>query len=300
MATEKKINKPKINVINKPIEENKNIQKKGLNRNTIDKFYTKPQVAEHCSFLFKNYIPLTFTCLIIEPSAGNGVFIPYIKQLSPFRLFYDLEPEHKEIIKQDFLALDHDILKKNFRDIHIIGNPPFGRQASMAIKFIKKCCQFATTISFILPRSFKKDSMQRHFSPNYHLLFERDLAENSFLVNDKECDVPCVYQIWQLQDEPRPEVIKETPINFKFVDKNSQPDISFRRVGVYAGTISKDPTEIENKSSQSHYFIKFLNNKTVDENIALIKTIKFDLNNTVGPKSISKAELNKEFNKVLS
>ena len=72
--------------------------------------------------------------------------------------------------------------------------------------------------------------------------------------------------------------------------------ISFRRVGVYAGTISK---EINNKSSQSHYFIKFTNGKTIDENIKKLNSIKFDFNNTVGPKSISKPELIKEFNKYL-
>ena len=67
----------------------------------------------------------------------------------------------------------------------------------------------------------------------------------------------------------------------------------FRSVGVNAGTIS---TEINNKSIQSHYFIKFLNNKTVDENIKKLENIQFNFNNTVGPKSISKPELIKEFN----
>ena len=49
----------------------------------------------------------------------------------------------------------------NSRKIHVIGNPPFGRQSSLAIKFIKKSCSFSDTISFILPKSFKKDSMKK-------------------------------------------------------------------------------------------------------------------------------------------
>ena len=57
--------------------------------------------------------------------------------------------------------------------------------------------------------------------------------------------------------------------------------------------------EIEYKSFQSHYFIKFINNKQVDENIQILKDIKFNFNNTVGPKSISKQELIEELNKVL-
>ena len=40
-----------------------------------------------------------------------------------------------------------------------------------------------------------------------------------------------------------------------------------------------------NKSFQSHYFIKFTNNKQIDENIEKLKLIKFNFNNTIGPKS---------------
>ena len=56
---------------------------------------------------------------------------------------------------------------------------------------------------------------------------------------------------------------------------------------------------MNDKSFQSHYFIKFTNDKTIDENIRNLKSIKFNFNNTVGPKSISKPELINEFNKFL-
>ena len=123
-----------------------------------------------------------------------------------------------------------------------------------------------------------------------------NILENSFLVNGIETDVPCVFQIWQYKEEIRNEVEKKLPLNFKFVEKKDTPDISFRRVGVNAGTIMK---EINDKSFQSHYFIKFTNNKPINENIEKLKLIKFNFNNTVGPKSISKPELIDEFNKLL-
>ena len=41
--------------------------------------------------------------------------------------------ENDEIIKQDSLSLNLDKLN----DYHIVGNPPFGRQSSLAIKFIE-------------------------------------------------------------------------------------------------------------------------------------------------------------------
>lgn len=312
---ELKINNNKVNnnmalIPNKYISKNKNIndknkevvikkqfkQEKGLKRNTIDKYYTKPSVVKQCIKLIKKHINISNNDLIIEPSAGNGSFIENIKNISTNYKFYDLEPEHNEVHKQDFLKFEYTKLKQKYTNIHIIGNPPFGRQASLAIKFIKKCCLFANSISFILPKSFKKNSMKKSFNKNYHLILEIDLLENSFLVNGIESDVPCVFQIWQYKKEIRKEAEKQIPLNFKFVKKEEEPDISFRRVGVNAGTIMK---EINNKSFQSHYFIKFTNNKTIDKNIEKLKLIKFNFNNTVGPKSISKPELIEEFNKLL-
>lgn len=272
------------------------MQDTGLKRNTIDKYYTKSNIVNQCVEITSKNIVISKDDLIIEPSAGNGSFISKIKILTNNYKFYDLEPENTEIEKQDFLKFNYDTIKKQYKKIHIIGNPPFGRQASLAIKFIKKCCEFSTSISFILPKSFKKDSMKKHFNEYFHLIKEVDLSDNAFLVNDVECDVPCIFQIWERKSMPRETVQKIEPINFKFVDQDSGPDISFRRVGVYAGTISK---EINNKSIQSHYFIKFTNGKTIDENIKKLNSINFEFNNTVGPKSISKPELIIEFNKYL-
>lgn len=273
-------------------------QTTGLKRNTIDKYYTNPNVVIQCVKLIKAHIPIILTDLIIEPSAGNGAFIHQIKSLSSNYVFYDLEPEHDEIIKQDFLELNTSQLQtvNNTPPIHIIGNPPFGRQSSLAIKFIKKCCHFATSISFILPKSFKKDSMQKHFVANFHLIHEYDLPSNSFLVNNIPCDVPCVFQIWMNMPTPRATIIKNAPRYFTFVKKEEEPDISFRRVGVNAGTIS---TDITNKSVQSHYFIKFTNELPITENLDKLKNITFTFNNTVGAKSIAKGEVISKFNVLL-
>lgn len=89
---------------------------------------------------------------------------------------------------------------------------------------------------------------------------------------------------------------KLEPVNFMFVKKTEHPDISFRRVGVNAGMIDE---RIEEKSIQSHYFIKFTNGKSIKENINKLSTITYDFNNTVGAKSISKQELIFKFNPLL-
>jgi hypothetical protein len=271
-------------------------QTTGLNRNTIDKYYTKDIVVELCLNLFKKYIQITSDDLIVEPSAGNGSFITGIKSLSSNFKFYDLEPDNDEIIKQDYLLFDYGSVKETFSKIHLIGNPPFGRQSSLAIKFIKKSCEFCDSISFILPKSFKKDSLKKTFPLNFHLIFEIDLPDKSFLVDGVEHNVESVFQIWEKKEVLRTIIKNEEPFNFVFVGKTKNPDISFRRVGVNAGIID---VNIDTKSVQSHYFIKFKNDKSIHDNIDVLKEVQFNHNNTVGPRSISKQELIKEFNKYI-
>jgi predicted RNA methylase len=296
------INKQKIdlNIINSTKQQTtpnmSTKQTKGLNRNIIDKYYTKDIVVEMCLTLVQKYIHLNTDDLIVEPSAGNGSFITGIKSLSSNFRFYDLEPDNSEIIKQDYLLFDYGSIKETFSKIHIIGNPPFGRQSSLAIKFIKKSCEFCDSVSFILPKSFKKDSLKKTFPLSFHLIFEIDLPDKSFLVDGVEHNVETVFQIWEKKDVKRTISKNVEPLNFIFVGKTENPDISFRRVGVNAGIID---VNIDNKSIQSHYFIKFTNNKSISDNIELLKVIQFNHNNTVGPRSISKQELIKEFNKYI-
>jgi len=271
-------------------------QTKGLHRNTIDKYYTKDSIVELCLNAVKKYIQINTDDLIIEPSAGNGSFITGIKSLSSNFRFYDLEPDNNDIIKQDYLLYEYGSIKETFSKIHIIGNPPFGRQSSLAIKFIKKSCEFCDSISFILPKSFKKDSLKKTVPLHFHLIFEIDLPEKSFLVDGVEHNVETVFQIWEKKDVKRTIRKNIEPLHFIFVGKTENPDISFRRVGVNAGTIDK---KIDGKSDQSHYFIKFTNGKSITDNINKLSIITYDFNNTVGPKSISKQELIFKFNPLI-
>ena len=271
-------------------------QTKGLNRNTIDKYYTKDSVVDLCLNFVTESLKINSNDLIIEPSAGNGSFIIGIKSLTNHFKFYDLEPDNDEIIKQDYLVYDYTNIKSIYEKIHIIGNPPFGRKSSLAIKFIKKSCEFCNSISFILPKSFKNDSLKKSFPLNFHLIFEIDLPNKSFLVDGIEYNVETIFQIWEKTNVKRIIIENVEPLNFMFVNKTDNPNISFRRVGVNAVMIDID---IDKISIQSHYFIKFTNNKAISDNIESLKVIHFNHNNTVGPRSISKQELIKEFNKFL-
>lgn len=277
------------------------MNKKGLKRNTIDKFYTKPEIVNNFNNLIKSKLKIDKkNDLIIEPSAGEGAFINIIKNLCDNYLFYDIKPENEEIVKQDYLTLNYNLYLNKYNKIHIIGNPPFGRQSSLALKFIKISSNFCNSISFILPKSFKKDSFKNKIPSYFHLIHEEDITEkNAFLLNNEEYNVPCIYQIWEKKETKR--IIKEKEKikkGYKFVKKEDKPSISFRRVGVNAGNISKD---CNNKSKQSHYFIKIEDDLFNDELFEKLEKLKFNSSeNTVGPKSISKPELIKEFNSLFN
>ena len=277
----------------------------GLKRNTTDKFYTKPDIATLCiDHLQKHIIIDKNRDIVIEPSAGNGSFIQDLSDICNDTYFYDLYPNHTGITKQDYLELStSDITKKALiKDenckIHVVGNPPFGRQSSLALKFIKKSCKFADTISFILPKSFKKASRHKAFNMRFHLVLDVELPLNSFLLDNNDYSVPCIFQIWEKKDIDREPILLYKPYHYTFVKKLKPHDISFRRVGINAGDIDK---ETANKSEQSHYFIKFDEKIILSNELLLeLKNIDFTCSeNTVGPKSISKQELMQQFNTVI-
>jgi hypothetical protein len=96
-------------------------------KNTNDMYYTKEEVAKECINNIKKEIEDSEMYQWFEPSAGNGVF------LLDGCVGLDIEPKHKNIIKQDFLTYVPKFDKK----ILVYGNPPFGKQSSLAKKFIK-------------------------------------------------------------------------------------------------------------------------------------------------------------------
>ena len=268
----------------------------GFQRNNLEKFYTKQDIAKKCVDIFINTINPDENDIIIEPSAGTGSFSDYLKDKFPNTFAYDLVPEKSYILQQDYLqfSLPTGVIEKK----HVIGNPPFGRQSQLVRKFVKKSAEFADTISFILPKSFKKQSFKKAFPLNYHLKHQIELPNNSFTINGKSHNVPCVFQIWELKNSPRPIALKPQPIFYKFVKKTDENvDFSIRRVG---GTAGKLDSNYQSKSSSSHYFIALDPMISKEGFTEKYNKLVFETNNTVGPKSISKPELISKINSLLN
>jgi len=198
-------------------------QDTGLWRDPKDQFYTRPDIARLCVDFARLHVPAEARW--IEPSAGDGAFLSLVDSA----VGYDIEPRHPSIQQADFLTVDlpHDCV--------VYGNPPFGRQASLAKQFIQHAATRARWIAFILPRSFTKPSMQKAFPLSFHLIASMTLPDNSFRLNDRPYDVPCVFQIWQRRDVPRDAPAAESPVGFSYVKKADGYTLAFRRVGGNAG-----------------------------------------------------------------
>lgn len=271
----------------------KGTTKSGGQKDILDKFYTKPEIAS--LYIAKANIPDYTT--IIEPSAGNGSFSNQI----PNCIALDLKPEGTGIIEQDWLEYEHPE-KLDGEKVLVIGNPPFGQQNSLAVKFINHAAIFADRIAFILPISFKKESVQNRIHENMHLTFEEIIPKGSFTFNDESYDVKCVFQIWDRKDEKRPKKVK-TNLNtnnlFDFVRKTEAPDAVIYRVGGRAGTVS---LAWEDKTEMNHYFIRFKEESARENLIEIVEEMNKisypSRYHSVGPRSVSKTELNEEINRV--
>jgi len=253
-----------------------------MSKHGLDKFYTKSEIVDWCL----DTIDYTNYDLVIEPSVGSGAFYSKIKHSN--KIGIDLKPELgplnelHNVITHDFLTweLNEFPYPKN---ILLIGNPPFGRNGSLALKFIKKGHSINADIAFILPKGYKKRSMYDRIPLDYEKVLEIDLPHNSFLYNGVDYDVPCVWQIYKKTNKFREKEIKLKPKYFKFVDKENA-NIAIRRVGVVAGKVFSDV----NVSESSHYFIK---SDSKDIILKKINTNLFSNNDTTGPRSISKNDL---------
>jgi len=250
-----------------------------------------------CEGLIKEHVDINRTKdLIVEPSAGNGAFIGMIKKLCKNHIFFDIKPEHKEVLKMNYLKFPSEVvIESKFRKVHVIGNPPFGRCSSLAIKFIRKSCEYCDTLSFILPRSFKKESMKKKFPSNFHLVCEKNIPDNAFEVDGNTHTVACVFQIWEKRDRRRRSRKASQPAGFKFCKASEHPDIAVRSVGnlgtIYTGRKIKDMINV--------IFVKFTNGKSLDNNIKKVSKAKFKQNNNTVMSSLSKPELTREYNKLL-
>ncbi|MCM1045256.1 MAG: hypothetical protein NC417_07075 [Candidatus Gastranaerophilales bacterium] len=142
-----------------------------------DKYYTPPDLAKYCVDKTRQIIGADNITEYIEPSAGSGVFIDYLDK--PYWA-YDIVPEDNRIIEADWLGitLDYKIGRC------IIGNPPYGANNSLAIKFYKHAVPMCDYISFILSYSQLDNNIQMY---EFDLIYSEDLGLQHYTDRNLHC-----------------------------------------------------------------------------------------------------------------
>ena len=305
------------------MDNKNNMVKTGIKRDIKDQFYTNTNISNSCIKLVLNTIDINKNDIILEPSAGSGSFSDYFSN-NEYNLFaYDIDPKKEYIVKQDFLELDFKGLDKD-KKIHCIGNPPFGRQSSIAKKFIKKCCLYCDSISFILPKSFRTESYKKSFPLNFHLIKEIDIEKNAFTIDNKIHNVPCVFQIWERKNHDRNIESKLNEIGYHFVKKpkvecidfnednkpikkknifnEEVPDFGILRAGggKKCGRISTDVYNGIGCYPEAWLFIKLDDNINKEKFLEEYKKIDWSSDTNVGAKSISKPIFIKGINSIIN
>jgi len=181
----------------------------------------------------------------------------------------------------------------------VIGNPPFGRVSSLAIKFFNHSAKWANVIAFIIPRTFRKISVQNKLDNMFYLVYDEEIPNNPCCFSPKMM-VKCCFQIWEKKETKRPFIDLPTiHADWEFLklgpnDTNGQPtppltaDFAMR---AYGGNIGEIKTEGLNELRPKSWHWFKLN---IDKNILIDRFNQLDYSkslNTARQNSMGRAEL---------
>lgn len=216
----------------------------------LDQFYTNESIARECIESLEQMLgDLSSWSSIVEPSAGSGSFL---KLLPDHAIGLDLDPRDPKISQADYLTWTP---QGNLGRCLVVGNPPFGKNSTLAIKFFNRSAIFADTIAFILPRTFRKSSVINRLSMQFHLVHDRVLPIDSFHTpNGADRSVPTCFQIWQRREIDRGTIIRgpENHVDWAWMKTSTGATHAIRRVGGLAGKL----IPLHHASPASHLFIK--------------------------------------------
>lgn len=253
------------------------IRKEGL-----DKFYTDSQYAKKCIEVVNSKYAINDWTIIIEPSAGNGSFIKQIKFKN--KIGIDIDPEDKTIEKRDFFDFEYKRVKGD--KILVIGNPPFGKVSSLAIKFFNHASKFCDVIAFIIPRTFRRVSVQNKLNPFFHIVYDEETPTKPCQFTPK-MNVKCCFQIWEKKENKRETInlpLKHKDwefLGFGPKDEKGQPtppknaDFAIRAYGGKIGFIQIN--NLQELRPKSWHWIK----ANIDKDILMKRFSNLDYSNSL-------------------
>lgn len=220
------------------------MEKLGNRRKTgVEQYYTPKDLARNLS---EELIAITGSDRsFIEPAGGNGSFVTALESLGIEKIqAVDLYPKHPRVKNADFLT--HNPKGSN---LVTISNPPFGRNNSLSIPFFNHAANHSEYIAFLVPRSWRKWSVQNRLDRRFHLISDRDVAVNYVTDTGERIgannDLRTCFQIWQRQDSLRP-LIRVQDQGLVKKCKPETADIAIRVFGFGCGKSYRDFPRVAN------------------------------------------------------
>jgi predicted RNA methylase len=219
-----------------------------------EQYYTPKDLASQLVELTLKTIPGAAEKSFLEPAGGTGSFIDALTQAGITAITsVDKYPKHPNVIAADFLEWRTDLT-----GVVTISNPPFGRNNALSVPFFNRAAEFSSHIGFLVPRSWRKWSVQNRLEPSFHLVQDVDIAvqyEDVFGQKiTKRNDLRTCFQIWEKRSELRQTIT--VPDN-GFIQKTTpeQADLAIKVFGYGCGSVIHD---FPRKPNTTLMFLKVL------------------------------------------
>ena len=251
-----------------------------------EQYYTPKDLADELVKLTLKAIPRATERTFLEPAGGTGSFIEALNMAGITAVTsVDKYPMHPGVIQADFLEWE-----TKDTDLLTISNPPFGRNNALSVPFFNRAAKFSSHIAFLVPRSWRKWSVQNRLDTRFHLVLDVDVAVQYEDVLGakiaKRNDLRTCFQIWEKRLELRPVIA--VPDN-GFIQKSSpdEADLAVRVFGYGCGTVMDD---FPRQPNTTLMFLRVLD-KSIESALQDLDYERFSIN-TAYTRALSFQEIN--------
>ena len=174
----------------------------------LDRFFTRPGVARACHKALLEAMTADHADAarykFVDPSAGEGAFYDLLPD--DRRIGVEIVPGRLDFERRDFLDWRP---AANGHRYAVIGNPPFGYRAWLALAFVNHAATFADYIGMILPMAFQSNGKG---SPKFRvegaeLVQTMALPADAFVsATGQAAKVNALWQVWRRGVNNRPPV----------------------------------------------------------------------------------------------
>ncbi|MDG2497294.1 MAG: hypothetical protein P8M68_03825 [Aquiluna sp.] len=258
-----------------------------------EQYYTPKDLAVFLVGVTLESIENSNQAHFLEPAAGTGSFVEALKNHGIENISaIDKYPMHADVVRADFLTWS-----PTGETFVTISNPPFGRNNALSVPFFNHAASFSSHIAFLVPRSWRKWSVQNRLDPSFHLVSDIDVSvqyEDSAgnKIVDRN-DLRTCFQVWEKRNETRAKVIVP---NNGFLEKSTpeDADIAIRVFGYGCGKVLKS---FPREPNTTLMFLRVMD-KSVLSALDGLDYERFS-NNTAYTKALSFPEINYLLNEMV-